>query len=84
MDNMRKSTDTLIKNGNKTVEQVDAVAETAWEKGRETFKEWRGQGQEAFDRTLELAQKHPGKSIGLALLVGVAIGGALMAMRKDS
>jgi ElaB/YqjD/DUF883 family membrane-anchored ribosome-binding protein len=95
MENIRKSVDTLIKDGNKALEQVNDIAESAWEKGRETFKEVRHQGEEAiaparrgareaWDKTLKLVQEHPRKSIGLAVLAGVVIGAALLSMRKDS
>ena len=93
MDNMRKITETLSKDGEKAIERAHEVADTALEKGRQTWKELRGQGQEALDHAQEsaqevwddaqkLVQKHPGEAVGLALLIGAVIGGALVAMRK--
>lgn len=93
MDNMRKMTETLTKDGDKAMERVREVADTAWKKGRETWKDLRGQGKEAMDGiqknaeeawedTQELVQKHPGKSLGIALLVGAVIG-ALLTFRKN-
>jgi len=94
MDSMRKMTDTLTKDGNQVIDQVQDVAGTAWEKGRATLKDLRGQGQEAIDHVQksskqawddaqELLHKHPAKAVGLALLIGTVIGGALMAMRNN-
>ena len=91
MDAIRKTTETLTKDENKAVERGRNVADTACEKGRDLWKDLRGQGQEAMagarrsakealDGTQELLQKHPGKAVGVALFVGVVIGGALMAM----
>ncbi|OGR91822.1 MAG: hypothetical protein A2992_09005 [Elusimicrobia bacterium RIFCSPLOWO2_01_FULL_59_12] len=94
MENIRKVAATLSKDGDTAIERAHDVAETAWKKGRETFKELRGQGQDAIDQaqksvqevwhdTQKLVQKHPGKTVGLALLIGVIIGGALIAMRNN-
>jgi len=94
MDNMRKTTDTLTKDGNQMIERVQDAAETTWEKGRATLKDLRGQGQEVIERAQKssreawedaqkLLHKHPAKAAGLALVIGAVIGGALMAMRNN-
>ncbi len=94
MDTIHKMTQTLTKDKDNAIERVREVADNAWEKGRKTWKELRGQSQEAIDQaqksaeevwgdTRKLVQKYPGKAVGLALLVGVVIGGALVAMRNN-
>jgi ElaB/YqjD/DUF883 family membrane-anchored ribosome-binding protein len=94
MDNVRKVTETLIKDRDKAIARVHDVADTAWEKGLETWNELRDQGQaamgqaqksaqEVWDDTRKLVQKHPGEAVGLAFLAGTFIGGALMAMRHN-
>jgi ElaB/YqjD/DUF883 family membrane-anchored ribosome-binding protein len=95
MDHVRKVTETLIKDRDKAIERVHDVADTAWEKGLETWNELRDQGQEAIDQaqksaqevwddTRKLVQKHPGNTVGLAFMAGAVIGGALMAMRRNN
>jgi ElaB/YqjD/DUF883 family membrane-anchored ribosome-binding protein len=85
MDNIR----TLTKDGDKALERVQDVQEMALEKGRQTWKELSAQGkdamasaqkstQEAWEDTQELVQKHPAKAIGIALLLGAAIGAVSM------
>lgn len=92
MNNNQKMTDTISKDGDKAMDRVREVADTAWEKGRETWKELTGQGkdaiagaqknaEEAWEDAQKLVQKHPGKAVGIALLVGSAIG-ALFAFRR--
>jgi ElaB/YqjD/DUF883 family membrane-anchored ribosome-binding protein len=93
MDTIRKMTETITKDRDKALERVREVADTAWDKGHETWKELRGQGQEVIDQaqksaeelwddTEKLVQKHPGKAVGIALLVGAALG-SLLALRHN-
>jgi len=93
MEDTRHVGATLSKNGEKAEERIRETADTAMEKGRATLKELSHQGKEAmaraqkgaketWDDAQKLLHKHPGKAVGLALLVGAAIGGAIMAMRK--
>jgi ElaB/YqjD/DUF883 family membrane-anchored ribosome-binding protein len=96
MDNIRKMTATIAKDGDKAmeaVEQVREAADTAWGKGREAWNDLNVQtkealtgaqesAEEAWEDAQKLVQKHPGKAVGLALLVGVVIGGALIAIRN--
>lgn len=95
MDTIRKIADVLTKDGDKTLERVNEVTESAWQKGRATLKDWGGQGQDALDAAKkesqkawedagEFLKKHPTKAVGLAIVVGVFIGGTLMAMRKSN
>jgi ElaB/YqjD/DUF883 family membrane-anchored ribosome-binding protein len=92
-DNVRKMTDTITKDGDGAIERINDVAENAWQKGRETWKDLNAQGkeamagaqknaEEAWEDARKLVQKHPAKSVGVALLVGVAIG-ALLAFRTN-
>ena len=92
MDNNRKLTETITKDGDGAIERVRGVANTAWEKGRQTWKDLRGQSkdavagaqksaQEAWEDAQKFVQKHPGKAVGIALLVGAGIG-ALLGFRK--
>ena len=94
MDTIHKMTQTLTKDKDHALERVREVADTAWDKGLETWKEIRGQGQDAIDHaqksaqeawadTQKLVQKHPGKAVGVAFLVGAIIGGAVIAMRNN-
>jgi ElaB/YqjD/DUF883 family membrane-anchored ribosome-binding protein len=94
MDHVRKMTDTLTKDGDKVMERIRDVTDIAMEKGLETWKEFRGQSQEALDSaqknardawvdTQKLVQKHPGKTVGLAFVVGVAIGSVLVALQNN-
>ena len=73
--------------------RIRDVADTAWEKGRETWKDLSVQGKEAmagaqksakeaWEDAQKLLQKHPGKAVGIALLVGAAVG-ALLTFRKN-
>ena len=89
MDAINKMNDTLAKDGNKAAERVRDAANAAWEKGTESWKELRDQGQQAisqsqkgalevWDDAQKLLQKHPGKAIGAALLFGAAIGALLV------
>ena len=93
MDNMRKLADTITKDGDVALERGRELTDSAWEKGRETWKDMSQQGreammqaqksaEEAWGDTQQLVQKHPGKSVGIALVVGVAIG-ALLTFRKN-
>jgi ElaB/YqjD/DUF883 family membrane-anchored ribosome-binding protein len=95
MDTIRKVTQTLTKDGDKAMERIHDVADSAREKGRETWEELRDQGRQAldyaqknvrdtWDDTEKLVQKHPGKAVGLALMVGVAIGSVLVALQKSA
>jgi len=92
MDNARKMAETFSKDGDKALDRVREVADSAWEKGRETWKDLSAQGkdaltgakksaEEAWEDAQKLVQKHPGKAVGIALLVGAALG-ALMVLRK--
>ena len=91
-DNIRKMADTITKDGDSALEHVRDVADNAWEKGRQAWKDLSVQGkdamagaqkstEEAWEDAQKLVQKHPGKAVGIALAVGVAIG-ALLAFRK--
>ena len=93
MENSRKMAETLTKDGDKALERVREVADTAWEKGQETWKDLNNQGkevmaeaqksaEEAWEDAQALVQKHPGKTVGIALLIGAALG-ALLAFRKN-
>jgi len=86
-------TETLTRDGDKAMERVRDVAENALGRGRRTWKALTGQGQDVIDQAeknvLEaredaekLIRKHPGKAVGLALLVGVAMGAAIVGIRK--
>ena len=92
-DNIRKMSDTITKDGDGAVEHVREIADTAWEKGRQAWKDLNVQGkeamsgaqkstEEAWEDAQKLVQKHPGKTVGIALLVGAAIG-ALLAYRSN-
>jgi ElaB/YqjD/DUF883 family membrane-anchored ribosome-binding protein len=96
MDNIQKIMGTVVKDGNNIAERVDQVTDTALEKGRQTWKELSAQSkevmanaqkstQEAWEDAQQLVQKHPGKAIGIALLVGAAVGaiGALLSFRNN-
>jgi ElaB/YqjD/DUF883 family membrane-anchored ribosome-binding protein len=91
-DNVRKMADTITKDGDAALDHVRDVADNAWEKGRQAWKDLSVQGkdamagaqkstEEAWEDAQRLVQKHPGKTVGIALLVGAAIG-ALLAFRK--
>lgn len=93
MDHIQKAAGTITKDGDKAMERVHEVAETAWEKGRATWNDLSAQGkqamagaqksaEDAWEDAQKLVQKHPGKSVGIALLVGAAVG-ALLAFRKS-
>lgn len=93
-DNIRKMADTITKDGEGAMERVREVADTAWEKGRQTWKDLSVQGkeaiagaqkstEEAWEDAQKLVQKHPGKTVGIALLVGAAIGALLTFRKKD-
>ena len=93
MDNIRHTGATLSKDGEKTREHVHEVADAAIEKGRATWKDLRDQGKDAmaeaqksvketWDDAQKLLHKHPGKAVGLALMIGAVIGGAFIAMRS--
>ena len=94
MDHMRKMTDTISKDGDKAIERIQDVADTAWEKGREAWKDLsirskdamagaQKSSEEAWEDAQKLVQKHPGKAVGLALLAGALIGAAFVAMRNN-
>ena len=91
MGNGHKMTGTLTKDNG--IERIRDVADNALEKGRETWNDLRDQGKDAlagaqksakaaWNDSQKLLQKHPGKAVGLALLVGAVIGGALIALRS--
>ena len=93
MENIHRSAESIGKDGNKVMDRVREVADSAIEKGRETWKELNAQGKEAVDGAQKsaeeawedarkLVQKHPGKAVGIALVVGAAVG-ALLAFRKN-
>ena len=93
MDNSQKMTGTITKDGDEAIEGARGIAQTAWEKGRETWNDLSDQGKEALAGAQKkaeeswgdaqaLVQKHPGKSVGIAFVVGAAIG-ALLAFRRD-
>jgi ElaB/YqjD/DUF883 family membrane-anchored ribosome-binding protein len=93
MEHIQKITETLSKDGDTAFGRAREVADIALEKGRETWKEMNAQGKEAISQAQKsageawedaqkLVQKHPGKAVGIALLVGAAVG-ALLAFRKN-
>lgn len=93
MDNIQKMTGTITKDGEKAIERVQDITDTAWQKGRDTWNELSAQGkeamagaqksaQDAWEDAQQLVQKYPAKSVGIALLVGAAIG-ALLAFRRN-
>jgi ElaB/YqjD/DUF883 family membrane-anchored ribosome-binding protein len=93
MEHIQKISGTVSKDGDNAIERVREAADTAWEKGRETLNGLSAQGKEAlavaqkraedaWDDAQKLVQKHPGKSVGIALVVGAAIGALLVAFRK--
>jgi ElaB/YqjD/DUF883 family membrane-anchored ribosome-binding protein len=53
-------------------ERVDEAADKAREKGEEAWKD-----------AVKLTQKHPAQALGLALVVGAALGVLLFGRRKD-
>jgi len=93
MDTNRKMTETISKDGDTIRERVGEFANSALEKGRQTWNDLRDQGQaglskarktvrEGWDDSRQLVQKHPGKAVGVALMVGAAIG-ALFSIRRS-
>ena len=92
MENIHKIAGTITKDADKALEQVRGGAETAWETGLE---KWKGLGdqskeamagaqrraEDAWEDAQEIVQKHPGKAVGIALLLGAAIG-ALLGFRN--
>ena len=94
MDSIRKMTETITKDSDNAMQRVREVADSALEKGRETWTELRGQGQDVIDKAQKsaqeawgdarkLVQKHPEKAVGIALVIGAAIGALLMLRRKE-
>ncbi len=75
--------DTITKEGEKAMDRVREVSENALEKSRETLSKARASGQEVWEDAEEFVQKHPGKAVGIAALVGVFIGGVLAMTRKN-
>lgn len=84
---------TFTKDRDNGIQRVRDVADNAMEKGRDTWNDLRNQGKaafakaqtsakEAWEDSQKLLQKHPGKAVGLALIVGAVIGGALMTLRN--
>jgi len=47
-DNVRKMADTITKDGDSALAHVRDVADNAWEKGRQTWKELSAQGKDAM------------------------------------
>ena len=93
MDHIQKTAGTITKDGDKAMERVQDVAETAWERGLGTWNDLSAQGKQAmagaqksaedvWEDAQKLVQKHPGKSVGIALLVGAVVG-VLLAFRKS-
>jgi ElaB/YqjD/DUF883 family membrane-anchored ribosome-binding protein len=94
MDNMRKMTETLAKDGDQFVERVNEVADSTRKNGHKTWKELSAQGKEAWDGAQKstqeawedahiLVKKHPGKAMSLALTLGAIIGAAFIALRNN-
>ena len=94
MEHNQKMSATIDKDGDKALERVRDVADTAWDKSRETWKDLSARGkeamsgaqksaEEAWEDARKLVQKHPAKVVGIALLVGTAIGALLAFRRKD-
>jgi ElaB/YqjD/DUF883 family membrane-anchored ribosome-binding protein len=92
-DNVRKMADTITKDGDNALDRVQDVTENAWQRGREGWKDLSAQSklaltgaqknaEEAWEDAQQLVQKHPAKTVSIALLIGAAIG-ALLAFRKN-
>jgi ElaB/YqjD/DUF883 family membrane-anchored ribosome-binding protein len=74
MEDVRKNNDTLSREANKIGERLQEVLTEGKENGREAWKKFQARGKEAAEDTRKLIQKHPGKAVGLAVLVGAVIG----------
>ena len=94
MDSNESTTQAAATDGDNAVEQVREAVGSAWERGRQTWKDFSIQSkdamanaqksnEEAWEDAQRLVQKHPGKTVGIALLVGAAIGALLTFRRND-
>ena len=59
-------------------------AESLSKEVNKTWKKIQEQGKEAAEDTRKLIQKHPGKAVGLAVLVGAVIGVLASFRRKKT
>ena len=84
MEDMKKNAESLSKEVNKIGERLQGVLDKGRENGREAWEKVQARGKEAAEDTRKLIQKHPGKAVGLAVLVGAVIGVLASFRRKKT
>ena len=82
MEDVRKNNEPLSKEVNKIGERLQGALTEGRENGREAWKKVQAQGKKALEDAQKLVQKHPGKAVGLAVLIGAALG-ALVSLRRN-
>ncbi len=74
-ENVGKIRDRVEENVGKIRDRVDEA--------REQFDEVKEKGEEAWKDVTKYTQKHPGKALGVAMLVGAALGVILFGRNRD-
>jgi len=82
MENARKNNESSTKEANRVGERLQGILTEGRENGREAWKNIQARGKESMDDVQKLIQKHPGKAVGLAVLIG-AVFGALVSFRRN-